>query len=263
MVKPMSAKKEQSEMLERWLPHGLIASKKWLLEQGFSRHTLDNYVKSGQLVAVTSGVYSKANVLLTWQGVVCSLQRMMAVPVLVGGATALELLGVGHYLSVSGNKTVHLYSQAKAPSWLNRLPLAVEFIWHSSMGWGAESAAHEQQVVTHLWREDLPALLLSATERAYLELLAEVPDKVSFEHADEIMQGLTSLSPRRLQWLLEYCQSVKVKRLFFWLAERHGYGWFNKLNPERVNFGAGKRMLCKGGRLDAKYQITVPAHLHG
>ncbi len=259
----MSAKKEQSEMLERWLPHGLIASKKWLLEQGFSRHTLDNHVKSGQLVAVTSGVYSKANVLLTWQGVVCSLQRMMAVPVLVGGVTALELLGLGHYLSVSAKKTVHLYSQVKAPSWLNRLPLEVEFVWHTSMAAWDELAADEKLVVTHLWREDLPVLLLSATERAYLELLADVPEKVSFEHADEIMQGLTSLSPRRLQFLLEHCQSVKVSRLFFWLAERHGYAWLNKLNAERVNFGAGKRVLCKGGKLDGKYQITVPAHMHG
>lgn len=260
----MSVRKDQLEVLERVLPHGLIASKKWLLEQGFSRHTLDNYVKSGLLVAVVSGVYSKANVLLTWQGVVCSLQRLMAVPVLVGGVTALELLGLGHYLSVAGKKTVHLYSQVKAPPWLNRLPLAVEFVWHSPVaGLGADLAMDERLVVTHLWREDLPALLFSATERAYLELLADVPEKFSFEHADEIMQGLTSLSPRRLQWLLEHCQSVKVNRLFFWLAERHAYAWLTKLNPERVNFGAGKRVLCKGGKLDAKYQITVPTHMHG
>jgi len=32
---------------------------------------------------------------------------------------------------------------------------------------------------------------------------------------------------------------------------------------ERVDLGAGKRVLVKGGKLDPTYQITVPSDLGG
>ncbi|MBL4680599.1 MAG: type IV toxin-antitoxin system AbiEi family antitoxin domain-containing protein [Pseudomonadales bacterium] len=50
-------------------------------------------------------------------------------------------------------------------------------------------------------------------ERAWLELLDELPQKESFRIADVIMEGLVNLSPRRMQSLLETCTSVKVKRM--------------------------------------------------
>jgi len=41
------------------------------------------------------------------------------------------------------------------------------------------------------------------------------------------------------------------------LAESHNHAWAKKLDLSKVNFGKGKRMIVKGGRLDAKYNITV------
>ncbi len=264
IYKPMGLRKETTKKLHKLLPHGLIATKKWLLEQGVSRHTLDNQVKSGQLVPVATAVYSKPNVMLTWQGVVCSLQNLMKEDVLVGGITAVKLLGFGHYLSTSRKITVHLYAQAKAPSWLNKLLPDVTFVWHGTQRlWQPEISTNKNLATQHTWREDLPPLYLSSVEKAYLELLIEVPESVSFEHADEIMQGLTSLSPRKLRQLLQNCRNVKVKRLFFWFAERHAYPWIKKLNPDDFDLGSGKRLLIKGGKLDHKYQITVPEHMHG
>ena len=75
------------------------------------------------------------------------------------------------------------------------------------------------------------------------------------------MEGLATLSPRRLQKLLEACQSVKVKRLFLFLAERHNHAWFKRLDVSGVDLGAGKRALVDHGRYDAKYRITVPDFL--
>lgn len=72
------------------------------------------------------------------------------------------------------------------------------------------------------------------------------------------MEGLTTLSPRRLQKLLEDCRSVKVKRLLFYFAERHHHAWLKKLERKSIDLGEGKRMLVKGGKLDKTYQITVP-----
>ena len=80
--------------------------------------------------------------------------------------------------------------------------------------------------------------------------------------ADVIMEGLVNLSPRRLQSLLESCKSVKVKRLFFFFAGRHQHRWLSHINREKIDFGKGKRMLVKGGKLDTKCQITVPEAFH-
>ena len=57
---------------------------------------------------------------------------------------------------------------------------------------------------------------------------------------------------------------MKVKRLFFFfLADRHDHAWLKKVEHSRIDLGKGKRMLVKGGKLDAKHQITVPEDLNG
>ena len=73
---------------------------------------------------------------------------------------------------------------------------------------------------------ELPPVYFSCPEKAILELLMDLPDRVTFEHADELMQGLVNLSPRKLDTLLKACKSVKAKRLFFWMAKRQAYPWF-------------------------------------
>lgn len=75
------------------------------------------------------------------------------------------------------------------------------------------------------------------------------------------MEGLRNLSPRRLQGLLSDCKSVKVKRLFFWLAERHNHAWLPQIDRSNIHLGKGKRMLVRGGNLDPKYNITISEHL--
>jgi hypothetical protein len=104
-------------------------------------------------------------------------------------------------------------------------------------------------------------LTVPMPERAFLELLDEVPKHETFHQADILMEGLRNLSPRRLQTLLCACKSVKVKRLFFWFAERHNHAWLQKLDQSAIDLGQGKRMLVRGGRFDAKYNITVPENL--
>jgi hypothetical protein len=104
-------------------------------------------------------------------------------------------------------------------------------------------------------------LTLSTVERAYLEFLDEVPDKASFDLADKLMEGMSAFSPRRLQKLLLDCRSVKVKRLFFFFADRHQHPWMKYFKKDDIDFGKGKRVLAKGGKLDKTYQITIPEDL--
>jgi hypothetical protein len=58
------------------------------------------------------------------------------------------------------------------------------------------------------------------------------------------------------------CRSIKVKRLFFFFADRHQHAWLKYLDKNAVDLGKGKRMLVPGGRLDPTYQITVPGDLN-
>ena len=52
--------------------------------------------------------------------------------------------------------------------------------------------------------------------------------------------------------LLAHCGSVKVKRLFLALVERHKHAWFARLDLGKADLGKGKRMLVPGGRLHPK-----------
>jgi len=105
-------------------------------------------------------------------------------------------------------------------------------------------------------------LTLSTPERATLEMLDTLPNRESFHQVDMLFEGLPNLSPRRLQALLADCRSVKVKRLFFFFADRHKHAWAKKLDRNDFDLGKGKRMLVRGGKLDPTYQITVPEDLH-
>ena len=104
-------------------------------------------------------------------------------------------------------------------------------------------------------------LAVSTAERAFLELLDEVPQAASFHEADTLVEGLSTLSPRRMSHLLASCRSVKTKRLALWFADRHGLPWAARLDRQAIDLGQGNRVLVPGGRLDPTYKITVPREM--
>ena len=247
------------------MPEGIITTRKWLLDHHFSRHAIDNFVKSNQLTSISNGVYVRNTTKISWQSVVFSLQSILKTDLVIGGLSALEMQGLAHYLSLSDKKTVHLYGNDKLPDWSTQLSLEINFIKHTTNRLFDNKSETNKQTnyytVERDWNASQGKLIIATPERAYLELLLEVPTKISFEHADQLMQGLTTLSPRRLQLLLESCQSVKVKRLFLWFAERHNYVWLHKIDRSKITLGAGNRMIAKDGKLDNKFKITVPVWL--
>ncbi len=247
------------QALRDLLPYGMLATKKWLVTQGIAAHALDNAVKSETLLPLASGVYTQYTRNIRWEGVVASLQRMQEAPVHVGGLSALALAGLAQYLSLSSKHFVRLYSPYKLPGWLGRLSLSDTFEGHGTKTlWPEMLMLNDKYVKEHQWEEGLPPVLFSCPEKAILEVLAGLPGSVSFEHADELMQGLVNLSPRKLDALLDVCSNIKVKRLFFWLAQRQNYPWFKKLDRSKYDLGSGKRVIAKGGKLDNDYLITVP-----
>jgi hypothetical protein len=98
---------------------------------------------------------------------------------------------------------------------------------------------------------------ISSPERSALEMLHLVPKNVGFSEAHYIMENLTSLRPDIVQGLLEKCRSIKVKRLFLYMADKCDHTWLPELDVSKVDLGKGKRMIIPNGQYDAKYQITV------
>jgi hypothetical protein len=267
------------------LPEGMLVDAAWLRAQGYSTQLQHLYVKSGWLEQPTRSVFRRPRGALSWQQVVISLQTILNYsPLVVGGRTALELQGYAHYL-VQSTTAVHLYGPKAPPGWLHKLPLVVAFIYHndrrlfkndpvtkgvSSVKWDIDKGEAMDATgfrggdTTSLnWGQwDWP-LTLSTPERAIFELLDELPNHETFEQVDALFGGLTNLRPDRLQKLLKDCASVKVKRLFFYFADRHTQPWLKRLKKEDVDFGSGKRLLAKSGVLDPTYQITVPGNLNG
>jgi hypothetical protein len=91
-----------------------------------------------------------------------------------------------------------------------------------------------------------------------MEMLYYVPQKQAFEEAAKIFEFLTSLRPDVVQVLLESVNSIKVKRLFLYIAEKQNHSWFKSLKLDGINLGSGKRVIEKNGVLDQQYNITIP-----
>jgi len=261
----MALNVERRKELYEIMPEGVVTTRTWLIENNLSRHAIDNLVKSNQLESISNGVYVRNRAKITWQSIVFSLQSVLKTDFIIGGLTALEMQGLSHYLAFSENKTVYLYGNDKLPEWVTSVAPNVNFIKHTSNSLFDKKRKTNPEIdaftIEREWDNDNRKLVIATPERAYLEVLLDVPHKITFEHADQLMQGLTTLSPRSLQKILEACKNVKVKRLFFWFADRHNYIWLTKINREVITMGSGNRMVMRGGKLDNKYKITVPKWL--
>ncbi|WP_141105711.1 type IV toxin-antitoxin system AbiEi family antitoxin domain-containing protein [Rhizobium sp. R693] len=256
------------------LPEGMPVSKSWLMRQDpdLDRHAIDNLLKSRQLEPIAQAVYTRPGSRVNWESAVTSLQNVFRLDLVPGGLTALEQHGFAHYLPISRRRRVHLYGKDTIPKWLVKSLPDIEFMRHTPLpGLGATGLVNLEYDTLErtLSKPEAPGqrkrawpFTLSSSERAYLEVIQDVPGMISFEHADQLLQGMTTLSPRVMERLLVKCKHVKVRRLFYWMAERRPYPWFKKLPPvgmlDELGLGSGNRMLVKGGKLDTKYMITVP-----
>jgi len=244
-----------NRLLRIW-PHGAVAVLRWLQQQGIYQQLVHAYEKSAWIRRIGQGAYVRVGDTIHWTGGLYAMQAQMGLPVHVGGKTALEMQGYAHYLPFGKGAVVALFG---APG--TRLPP-----WFQQYDWGVElryitTRLFDNAMNTGLTQKDLGsyAVTISTPERAIMEVMYSLPRDASFEEVALLMEGLTTLRPRMLQVLLEQCRSVKVKRLFMYLAEDCNHAWVQKLDVSRVGFGKGKRMLVKGGRFNAKYNITVPS----
>lgn len=224
----------------------------YLKQHGISRSHVQNYLNSGWLEVVVGGVYKKPSATISWSSALSALQYQQASSLHLSGLSSLAHQGLSHYLTM-GDETVQLNSikAIRLPKWL------------FSQHWEIEYKC--SKVLDKVYENDLIELTVnnqtvraSVIELAVLEVLDKVTDESSFIFASELFQGLMSLRPRKLQSLLERSPSVKVKRLFLFLAHYYQHPWFKRLDESKLDLGSGNRQIVKGGYVDRQYKITVP-----
>ena len=244
-----------NNLMKSW-PNNTVAVYAWLNQKDVYRQLAGQYVKSGWIERIGPGAFKRSGESIDWWGGLYALQKQLGMSVHPAGKTALEIHGYGHYLPASlSQKKVVLFGGGgeRLPLWFKKYDWTVDIRYTMTNLFG-------QDEIRGLTVHDLAGydVRISTPERASLELCYDVPIKESFGELDRIMSGLTTLRPRVVQELLERCGSVKAKRLFMYLAEKHGHRWFSGLDAGRIDLGKGKRVICCNGRYDSKYKIVVP-----
>jgi hypothetical protein len=192
---------------------------------------------------------------IDWLGALYALQTQAGTKVHVGGRTALGLTGQAHYVELNA-QTAQLFGCRSAT-----LPP-----WFTSHDWGVRPELHRTDFLPpNLGLVDvdhkLYTVAASGAGRACMECLYLAPGNFDLVEAYQIVEGLATLRPDSVQVLLEACRSVKVTRLFLFMAEQANHPWAKYLDVSKIKLGTGKRTVALGGAYVSKYQITVPREL--
>ena len=240
-------------------PSGGVLLSYWLVKQGYSRELQARYKKSEWLQSLGAGALIRAGDNVGYEGAIYALQKQAGLSIHPGGRTALALQGKGHYLELARKKVAVFGNKGeKLPSWFKKHDWGVEVEFYQTSFLPPDIGWREVELKNF-------SIQVSGAARAVMECLYLAPEKQDLVECYQFMEGLNNFRPDLIQQLLEQCQSVKVKRLFLYLAEKAGHVWVEYLDLKKIDLGKGKRSVVKDGVYVPKYQITVPKELeaHG
>ena len=243
------------KILFKVLQPGYVVTADWLESVGISRNLQKYYRKSGWLESIGRGAYKKPGDTVEWQGALNAIQKQTEIKVHVGGLSALEIQGFSHYFRMH-TESLQLFSPLKTrlPKWF------IDYNWKMDVqhyqssflppNFGIKAMEHNHVLIN-----------VSTPERAIMECLYLAPHKIDLVECYQLVEGLANLKPKLLNELLSDCNSVKVKRLFLYMAEKANHQWLQFLNTDQIGIGTGNRMLEEKGVYIAKYLISVPKEL--
>lgn len=237
------------------IPCNSLLFSSWMALRGIDRKEQTSYVRSGWLERVAQGVYKIAGSTPTLYGAVSSYNNQLGKKCHIGASSALDLRGFSHFISM-GKPQAYLFTakESRLPGWITKTE------WDMTVKYFTLSAF---DAITGLDSYDYNGsqLLISSPERAFMECLLLSPGRFSLMDSYYMMEMLTTLRPALVQQLLEECSSIKVKRLFLYMAEKAGHSWFRALDLSRINLGSGVRNISATGRFISKYHIIIPSDL--
>ena len=205
---------------------------------GISADLAVHYVRAGWLSRLARGVYCKPNDPLALHPSLLLLQGRFE-GLHVGGKSALDWYGVRHY--VSQKPILHLYgwAAAKLPAWFTeRFPAE----YHRKRLFDEKPDA-----LLHVgaFEKRSGAPLVSAPERALLEVLSEIGVRQPLKEARQLAESTYSLRADVLRELLQRCTSVKTVRLCLQLGRENSLPWAAKLDPAKLPTGSDRPWVSR------------------
>lgn len=207
-----------------------------------SRQSVHWYAKSRWLDPLGHGYYIRNGETPSEDGTVAALEAA-GFKVHIAGKSALKMKGFSHYLSLGKGK-LYLYGRhvRKLPHWLGNF-FSVEL---SSKSLFKEKDEPDSRLfVRRLETGNQFSPCVSDPERALLEMLDNVPSVQTIEEAKEIMEGMFSLNPGKLEILLANCVKIKVKRLFWILATELNLPALQEIDIKKIDFGSDSPYFIK------------------
>ncbi len=236
-------------------PYGTVFASAWLTKHGYSADLQKRYKNSKWFVSIGSGAMKRMGDEVGIDGALYTLQQQLNLSVHIGATSALARLGMSQYLELDHNQ-LYLFGSTgeNLPKWFNDYQWGTQINYHTSVFLPPDLGMTELETGNIKIKQSGPA-------RAILECLYLAPSQISFTECYELLEGMSNLRPATVQQLLESCSSVKVKRMFLFMAEKTGHSWVKYLDKDRIDLGAGKRSLVSNGVFVAAYEITVPKEL--
>lgn len=248
-----------NKLLKVW-PCATVATQTWLDEYGIYRQLADSYCKHNWLTRLDSGVYARAGEEeeVDWTGALFAIQNQLELKIHLAAESALSIIGVSQNIPLGKGGALCLFidnlETKRIPSWFTKLFAKDRLIKikHNSLFGNEWNLGLQQEKIKDY------SITISSAERAIMECLYLVPHYVSLEHTALLMEKLRTLRPELCQKLLLNCSSIKVKRLFLYLAELYNPSWFKLIDLTEVDLGSGKRQITKTGKYIPKYKLVLP-----
>lgn len=231
-------------------PHNTVLTAEEMVKRGIPRELQRSAVRSGWLTRIGTGAYVVLDESVSLEGALYTLQKEIGLSIHQGGYTVLnQKYGKTHNLNISRKTQLFCYRGEKVPAWFRSnysslydlfltsfLPIDAGFIDDPNGNFNVR---------------------IPVVERAVLEMLYLTPLVHTLQETYQIIELLGTIKPAVMQELLEVCSSIKVKRLFLYMAERAGHAWFKRFDLEAIDLGCGDREINKGGQYNKKYRIVI------
>ena len=219
----------------------------YLRRQGVSYQSMLKYRQSDWLRSLGNGAFCESGDVPSIDAALAALVEQLGLPIHLGGKTALARRGIMQYVPIGGLPSeIYMRRGVRLPKWFSGT-YAGQFVCRRSCLFPDETGVERREA----------ACAVSSPERAFLELAAEVPQKIALGELYQLMEFADTLRPKLVSELLTKCGSVKAKRVFLLLADDLGHRWAKRVDLSGIDLGAGCRVIDKGGEFQPKYNIVV------
>ena len=227
----------------------------YLVSHGISHSLQAKYRASGWLTPIGVGAFIMLEDKLDWQGALFSLQSQVNFPAHVGALTALTIHGRAHYARSEEKAFLFAERNRQLPLWFRNQP------WYQSISFHRANFISDEALGINPQPYKTFTLKTSEPERAIIETLYLTPKHIDWTEAYQLMEGLPTLRPALLQKILMQCSSIRIKRLFLFMASKIGHAWHRHLSIDTLDLGSGERSLVHAGVYIPEFRITVPREL--